>query len=319
MHFSGHLPPRPAFTGSSIGTIYRSVVYPPWEPVWGVGEIGVVNVIETHQWQPYWDGVVWAGGETGYFQPYLTKSMDDGITWDTYYPDLGGDNACNSIAIDPDDPDLVYAGMEGMVIKTVNGGEDWLVTGLNGTPYYFHGLVMNPWTNSHLLAGGTSWANDFALYETFDGGEIWFQVDPGADLPGISAMVADTTGGVFTVYVATWGDGVYRYRTPASALSDEGAVGAPAGQVFCRLRPNPLSAEATLVYHLPHAGSVRFHIYDVSGRRVTSFAPGEREAGLHTHTLAWHRGMNAPGVYFCGLLLQGRLVHSGMMVVAGTR
>ncbi len=314
MHFSGHLPPRPAFAGSSAGTIYRSVVYPPWELVWGVGD-GGVNVIETLQWQPYWDGVVWAGGETGFFQPYLTKSTDDGTTWETYYPDLGGDNACNSIAIDPDDPDVVYAGMEGMVIKTTNGGDDWLVTGLHGTPYYFYGLVMDPWMNHHLLAGGTSWPNDFALYETFDGGEMWIQIDPGADLPGVSAMVTDTTGGVFTVYLSTWGDGVYRYRTPASALNDEKAVGAFAGQVFCQLRPNPLGAETTLVYRLPHAGSVRFNIYDVSGRRVTSLAFGEREAGLNTQT--WHRGGNAPGVYFCELLLQGRLVHSGKMIVGG--
>jgi hypothetical protein len=68
-----------------------------------------------------------------------------------FYPDLSGDNACNSIVIHPDDPDVAYAGMEGAVIKTTDGGKTWSYTGLRNTLAYFYGLALDTATPAHIL------------------------------------------------------------------------------------------------------------------------------------------------------------------------
>ncbi len=308
MYYSGQMTPRPVFAGSSGGTIYRALLYPFWESVWGQGGSSVTNVIETRQWPPYDDGVVWAGGEGGFFQPYLTKSTDDGLTWETFFPDLGGDNACNSIAIHPDDPNVVYAGMEGAVIRTVNGGDDWETTGLHSTPYYFYGLVMNPWSPEHLLAGGTPWHNEFALYETLDGGETWTLIDPGTDLPGVSDMVSDTTGGVFAVYLSTWGDGVYRYQTPASDI--------PEGQLTARLWSRGIvggsEPSSRLEYWLPAMGVAEVRVHDLLGREIEAIVLGRQLAGRHSVT--WVPDGTSSGVRFCTLYLNGQRLDSARLV-----
>jgi len=98
-----------------------------WKEVFDIG-IGVVNVVSAD----LRNVTVWVGGETAIFAPYIAHSTDKGATWTNTFPNLAGDNACNSISFDPTDTSVVYAGMEGSVIKSTDGGVTWFTTSLQG-------------------------------------------------------------------------------------------------------------------------------------------------------------------------------------------
>jgi hypothetical protein len=280
--FTGHSPPEPIFTGNG-GAVYRAIGFLPgveWQSVWSMGGSGVVNTIHIHRIGVLGSyGTVWAGGETGFLAPFLAKSVDKGNTWEEFYPSLGGDNACYSIAVDPLHPDTLYAGMEGMIIKTIDGGRNWIITALRDTPYYFLGVVVDPTNSDHVIAGGSSNTNEPALYETYDGGDSWTEVGLNGLVSGISSMIADSSGGEFVVYIGTSGDGVYRYNTPLTSVGEKVVENIPKRFGLYQNHPNPFNAETMIEYSLPSAMDVRLDIYDLLGQEVCTLVNGQRHAG----------------------------------------
>lgn len=61
--------------------------------------------------------------------------------------------------------------------------------------------------------------------------------------------------------------------------------------------PNPFNASTKISYTIPVGTNVRFDIYDVLGRKVTTFNEGYQEANEYTITFDGN-GL-ASGVYFC--------------------
>jgi hypothetical protein len=87
----------------------------------------------------------------------------------------------------------------------------------------------------------------------------------------------------------------------------DGFSWSPARTGITRLTPNPASGPVTVEYTLAQAARVRIDIFDVMGRRVSSFNEGARDAGRYF--LAWGAaqgvppmaGAAGPGVYFVRL------------------
>jgi hypothetical protein len=292
-----------ASVGARGGVWRREFGSTQWEFVLDVG-FGVGNVVRVDAAS----GNVWAGGENGIFAPWIARSSDQGESWLLSYPDMAGDNACNSIAVHPADPDVAYAGMEGAVIRTDDGGVSWQPTGLANTPAYTYGLALDSAAPGHILAGGmVANPNNWALWESFNAGATWQVVDPPAPgTAGISSIVADPLrGGVF--YIATFGNGVFRYRRTASG-------GDPLPTVRARLlpaRPNPFNARTVLPFELPEtlAARVVLAIYDARGELKRVLLDATLSSG--PHRAAWDgtdaRGHSlASGVYYCRLSVDGR-------------
>jgi len=111
-------------------------------------------------------GTVWAATRGGVY-----KSADGGATWqrvwyqvdqqdDTYTP------WTRSIAVDPTDPGVAWAGtLRGWVLKTTDGGESWeqVLDRLGIT-----NLLIDPTHPSTVYA-----SSDYGLYKTGDGGATW--------------------------------------------------------------------------------------------------------------------------------------------------
>lgn len=68
--------------------------------------------------------VIWAGGGTFFFAPFLLKSTSFGESWQHVSPtNISWDDACLSIALHSSDSNIAYAGMlMGFVLKTNDGG-----------------------------------------------------------------------------------------------------------------------------------------------------------------------------------------------------
>jgi len=285
--------------GSKGGVWRRPFGSPRWEFVLDIG-FGVCNVVRANAA----NGDVWAGGENAVLAPWIARSTDRGETWQVTYPDLAGDNACNSIAVHPDDPEVAYAGMEGPVIKTTDGGATWQPTGLAVTQAYIYGVALDSGSPSHLLAGGmVRNPNNWALWESFDDGETW--IERPAPLPGttgISSIVADPAR-PGTFYLSTFGHGVWRYRHGAIDVADPPGL-ETTRLAFGRIYPNPFRAGTTIEFSIPPSLAgvpVVLSVFDVRGGLVRTLVNGVTGAG--THRIAWD-GLDAgnrpvaPGVYY---------------------
>ncbi len=279
--FAGHTPAQPIFTAGSLN-IFRAIDFPTeleWDSVW-TGGIGIINDIQIHREGIIGDsGTVWAGGENAALAPVIMKSVDKGGNWDVFYPNLAGDNACNSIAVDPLHPDTVYAGMEGAVIKTVDGGQNWSITSLQNTSYYFYGLVINPDNPDHLVTGGSTNTFEFGLFETMDGGNNWTAILETDTISGISSMDAQIEGNEFVVYMGTFGDGVYRYKTVVTNIRDK--TNFAQNFTLSQNYPNPFNPETTIEFYLPHSAKVRLEIFNVLGQKIRAVIAGRKVAGHH--------------------------------------
>lgn len=184
-----------------------------WRRVWGGWHYGGVGThfITVDSASP---NIVWAGGESGFFAAYLVKSTDRGENWQTTYPDVGGDNACLGIAIDPSNSDVVYVSMEGKVIKTTDGGSDWNIV-LEEIPAYLFAIAINAYEPSVVyVAGGAPTPQPLILYKTRDAGCSWFPISQDAGLTfDVRDFLLLSNGKVDKLYLATFQDGVYQYTT----------------------------------------------------------------------------------------------------------
>ena len=143
--------------------------------------------------------------------PYLSgifKTTDGGLTWTTATVGLPDPAGVVTMAIDPQVPDTLYAGIGGRgVYKTTNGGVSWAVTGLAG--YAPNSLVVDPRTPAALYASVVTSVGgplSSTIYKSIDGGIAWtpFQNGPpdlvttlAVDPQDPTTLYAGTLSGVF--------------------------------------------------------------------------------------------------------------------------
>jgi hypothetical protein len=100
-----------------------------------------------------------------------------------------------------------------------------------------------------------------------------------------------------------------RIGTPAP--DDDGTL--PDDVTLRDVYPNPVRSEATFVYALPDAVTVRLEIFDLLGRKVATVANGRRSAGRHEAT--WRVGSVSSGVYLARFTAAGRSIVRKIVVV----
>lgn len=178
-----------------------------WDLIWGVPESGGIwyHDFEIH---PNGCTVMWQGGESALFQPALEKSTDGGNTWEyvELFRIVPCDNAVYDVAIDPFDSRVVYLGMQGAVIKTVDGGDTWispLFVSRGGS--FVRAVALDDKRQGHLFVGAGKW-----VYESWDGGETMVELE-GPSLGTIKDFEYD--GEKKMLYVGTL-SGVYSYYSP---------------------------------------------------------------------------------------------------------
>lgn len=288
---SGHEPP--GFTFASTGVlIYRSQTRSSkWNRVFGNVEATdqpSVNALAVKQ--DGWNNEVWIGGYTGLsFQPWIAKSVDMGSTWQgmPINLNLGVENGCHAFAFHPVDTATVYAGMDGTIIKTVNGGKTWLRTALRDTLLaHFSGLALDPFRPQHIYAGGRLVVGDlWVLWESFDAGVTWQKVVPPLpfSLRGITRIVADPfVPGM--IYLATAGNGVWRYQSEGTAVKDQRDEAEPRGFELEQNYPNPFNTGTVIRFAITARlanQSTRLAIYNLRGELVRELINKKLSAGQH--------------------------------------
>jgi photosystem II stability/assembly factor-like uncharacterized protein len=149
----------------------------------------------------------WVGGAT------LYKSVDGGSTWTLsyYWDDI---SPLNALAIDPTNRATLYAGTPEGAFQSADGGASWSNIGLNmgvsslaldpGDPNTIYAAVGNAYSNAGFLG----------LFKSTDGGASWAPINNGLasvlDSRSTVTAIAFAPANPSTVYLATSGSGVYK-------------------------------------------------------------------------------------------------------------
>jgi photosystem II stability/assembly factor-like uncharacterized protein len=146
-------------------------------------------------------GVVYAGGFDG---QGLHKSTDGGQTWISY--SVGGSFSVAVLAIDPNNPNILYAEVDAGVSKSLDGGVTWNVTGLSTGEGYDDSLAVDP-NNSQIVYA----VNSGQLKMTTNGGTTWSTVtNLGISANGAPTAVMIAPTNPSTVFVGSTTEGVLK-------------------------------------------------------------------------------------------------------------
>ena len=186
-----------------------------WKRAFSLGELRVGwHAIAFVPSEP---NIVYAGS-TGYYsagsfdpsQPgkgiYISK--DGGDSWSPINNELSQDASVYWLAVDPNNPQVVFAATSNHgLLKTADGGDDWQVI-QGGLPERGATIVaINPADPANILAG----FERKALYLSMDGGQTWQPSARGMNPEAqISSIVFDPSSAGKVVYAADSFGGVYR-------------------------------------------------------------------------------------------------------------
>ena len=131
-----------------------------------------------------------------------TPATAGDMVWVNYGPEGGN---ISSLAMDPTNPDILYAGVEGnRVFKSVDGGATWFPVNhgltVSGPWTWVSDIVISPDDHNIVYVGMSN-----GLFKSTNGGMTW---DEGGLTDRVSALAMDPSDSS-TLYAGT-GDGVYK-------------------------------------------------------------------------------------------------------------
>jgi photosystem II stability/assembly factor-like uncharacterized protein len=155
---------------------------------------------------------IWVGSATG----GVWKSVNEGTTFEPVFDGMPT-ASIGDIAIDPNNPDVVWVGTGEAnifrssnagcgVFKTTDGGKTWNLTGLENT-FTIGRIRVNPKNSDivYVAATGHEWTpnEDRGLFKTTDGGKNWTKILYADENTGVYDLVLDPKD-PNTLYCTTW-------------------------------------------------------------------------------------------------------------------
>jgi photosystem II stability/assembly factor-like uncharacterized protein len=143
----------------------------------------------------------------------VRKSLDGGRTWKPSNAGLASLHV-TAIAVDPVNPDTLYAATARGVFVSIDGGETWDARNAGLSDVRVFALAINPRSPGTVYAGGFGGR----VYTTLDRGEHWTEVRVGPPVYRVAALLADAGGSSDpaldnqgpALYAGTSGGGAFR-------------------------------------------------------------------------------------------------------------
>ncbi|MGB1074885.1 MAG: WD40/YVTN/BNR-like repeat-containing protein [Flavobacteriales bacterium] len=170
---------------------------------------GRVTSIDVQRDRPH---VIYVGTASG----GLWRSESAGVIWEPLF-DEQPTQSIGAVAIAPSNPDVLWVGTgEGNprnshtsgagVFRSIDGGENWMRMGLEGTRN-IHRVIVHPQDHNTVWVGatGTAWGDSEhrGVYKTVDGGETWSHVLYIDERTGVADMILDPSN-PDKLFVAMW-------------------------------------------------------------------------------------------------------------------
>jgi photosystem II stability/assembly factor-like uncharacterized protein len=132
------------------------------------------------------------------FVPTVFKTADGGTTWNPASSGLAPGNYALTVAVDPRNPGMLYAGTtsgpfpgdaDGAIYKSTDGGASWGASGAGITNCCVSALAIDPQDSKIIYAAWMQSGGVGGIVKSTDGGTTW--TDLGSGLPGASTLAFD--------------------------------------------------------------------------------------------------------------------------------
>ena len=164
---------------------------------WSNNNTGLTESLNALAVAPGNPNVIYAGNSSGFY-----RSTDAGASWTRTSPGLP---SVDSIAIDPTNSSIVYAGAIGL-FKTTDGGNNWTTLNIPANDARVGTIVFDPATPSTMYAGSNG-----GVFRSTDSGSTWTTLNnfgaPSA--PFVTSLAIDPTAPL-TIYAGTSGSGLFK-------------------------------------------------------------------------------------------------------------
>jgi photosystem II stability/assembly factor-like uncharacterized protein len=138
-------------------------------------------VLDPNDPETIYVGSVGAAVGGGRAESGISMSTDGGRTWQP--AGLSGANV-DALAVDPEHPEILYAGTAEGLLKSSDGGNTWRAGGLKG---WVSGVKIDPERPTTLYAATSS-----GVHKSTDGGRTWRALDAGREArDGVNALALD--------------------------------------------------------------------------------------------------------------------------------
>ncbi|MBL0062047.1 MAG: T9SS type A sorting domain-containing protein [bacterium] len=215
----------------------------PLDENWtNIGPTNYAGRVLSIAWSSANTNIIYVGSASG----GLWKTTDGGANWSPLTDDLAS-LAIGSVALDPNDPNIVYIGTgEGSfnvdavfgagIFKSTDGGATWNTTGLSWTQSQnraVNKIIIDP-TNTQIIYAACN-SSVGGIYKSTNGGTTWTLYHTG-DVKDIE-MHPDSSNVLYCANGYPWGtasNGIYK-STNSGVTWTQLTSGLPAGSSFGRL------------------------------------------------------------------------------------
>ncbi|MFH1321217.1 MAG: PKD domain-containing protein [Bacteroidota bacterium] len=165
--------------------------------------IGVTD-IAVHPINP--DIIYIATGDADAWDTYsagILKSTDGGLTWNTtgYSPSIAQNQVISKLIINPDNPEILIAATSDGIIKTINNGDDWIITQAG----YFRDIKFNPANPAFVYAASSN-----KIYRSIDGADSFYEITTtgitSSEVSRIALAVTNDNPGVIYALCSNYSD-----------------------------------------------------------------------------------------------------------------
>jgi photosystem II stability/assembly factor-like uncharacterized protein len=175
--------------------------------------------VQTVAVDPHQENIVFAGTTRGLF-----RSSDGGDNWELVATAPGAPtplgklhvsnpDTFQTIAFDPVDPRIVYAGIRTRgILKSSDGGKTWVKANTGLTNKAVSALAVDPRDPRivYVSTGAYYAGTGGGVFRSTNGGRSWHRFGRGLSATGVAVFAIDPAGR--TIYAGTGGDGVVDFR-----------------------------------------------------------------------------------------------------------
>ena len=188
-------------TGTAMGIVISTNGGSSWTPVKICSQDGSQSNVAAVA--PSNANILYVGGQTASYTGLVYKSTNGGIDWTAITN--GIQYVPQSIAVDPQDPNIVYVGTTYEVWRSSNGGTSWTKCTFPTSAYNFGTVVVNPEDPNQVFVGCGQ-----GVFYSQNRGLTWTDLTPGLIVPFVSQLYFNPTTG--TLYAGTEGGGLYKRK-----------------------------------------------------------------------------------------------------------
>jgi hypothetical protein len=186
-----------------------------WTPIWGDWE-QFARATSSIAINPLIPGEMWLGGQGGMEDGYLVR-LENSIEKNRWLDLVANPTTVKKIVFDMQDPQSIYFGFEGALLKTSTNGQSWeTLIDEHESAMFFNGITISELDNNKIFASG--WlkggeSQPLVLYYSEDKGLTWIK-DVFTEEPfgGVEDMLLKKEGNIERLFLALDKGGIYEIK-----------------------------------------------------------------------------------------------------------